>query len=196
MPRFSCAGRSLNRSGKPTERKPGARSGATQTARSPARDRWPDSVGHSSLGEAPDRPRGSATRRPLRLDSGGPPASAAGPGLRRHTAQAATEATRIGSHNGRNRPTPPRGPRWTSIGPPGKTGNCGPTMGRGHDRDQPSSDHPTTPGWTGQQSLPPGVSSSTTRPIGSYAKHYNSSKSVAISHHSSQLAPRYRGCIS
>ena len=69
MPRFGRAGRSLNRSGKPTERKPGARSGATQTARSPARDRWPDSVGHSSLGEAPDRPRGVTTRRPLRLDS-------------------------------------------------------------------------------------------------------------------------------
>jgi hypothetical protein len=69
MPRSGCAGRSLNRSGKPTERKPGARSGATQTARSPARDRWPDSVGHSSLGEAPDRPRGVTTRRPLRLDS-------------------------------------------------------------------------------------------------------------------------------
>ena len=69
MPRFGCAGRSLNRSGKPTERKPGARSGATQTARSPARDRWPDSVGHSSLGEASDRPRGATTRRPLRLDS-------------------------------------------------------------------------------------------------------------------------------
>ncbi len=48
---------------------PGRKPEETQTALSLACDSWPDSDGHSSLNETLDRQRGSATRRPLRLDS-------------------------------------------------------------------------------------------------------------------------------
>ncbi len=54
-------------------------------------------------------------------------------------------------------PTPLRRSRWTSNGPPGKTGHCGPISTRGRDCDQPSSDHPTTPG-SGRAAVPPTLS--------------------------------------
>jgi len=160
MPRFGRAGRSLNRSGKPTERKPGARRPlfTRRGARSPT-----------------GRDHSTASQVGLGY-SGGPPASAAGPRPRRHTAPAATEATRIRSHKGRNRPTPQRGPHRPSIGPPGKTGQHGLLMTRGLDRYQPSSDHPNTPGiGPGRSPTHPECQVLQVVQIGSYTKNYNSS---------------------
>jgi hypothetical protein len=81
--------------------------------------------------------------------------------------QAATEATRKGSHYRRKHQRTTQTTRDAS-GPPWKTSHHGPSLGRGHDLDQPGSNHPTTPCLAGPEALPQGVSSSTTRPSGSY----------------------------